>query len=217
MEMEKIGLMPELKLEPLDPSLEPTRLQRRSFGSSGSSAASPETEEFESLERRLTQELQQRLQERRLSEQQRIAAELSQRKPSQEFCPEQPKQFLDSSEQRKSSLDTPEQRKSSQNCHEQWKSPHKDPEPRKPSQDGPEQRKPSQEQPEDDQLSLQLLEKRQLRTFSRADEYLYAMKEDLAEWLNLLYPWIQIHPETFMDKLQTGEHLLRVSFFSSIT
>jgi hypothetical protein len=24
------------------------------------------------------------------------------------------------------------------------------------------------------------------RSFSRADEYLYAMKEDLAEWLNIL-------------------------------
>ena len=55
------------------------------------------------------------------------------------------------------------------------------------------------------------MEKRQLRSFSRADEYLYAMKEDLAEWLNMLYPNINIHAENFMDCLQTGEHLLRVS------
>ena len=61
----------------------------------------------------------------------------------------------------------------------------------------------------EDDLSLQLVEKRQLRSFSRADEYLYAMKEDLAEWLNLLYPWLHLDPDTFMDKLQTGEHLLR--------
>merc|ERR1712066_267900 len=34
---------------------------------------------------------------------------------------------------------------------------------------------------------LQLMERRQFRQFSRADEYLYAMKEDLAEWENILY------------------------------
>ena len=60
-------------------------------------------------------------------------------------------------------------------------------------------------------MSLQLVEKRQLRSFSRADEYLYAMKEDLAEWLNMLYPVVNIDAENFMDTLQTGEHLLRVS------
>ena len=37
------------------------------------------------------------------------------------------------------------------------------------------------------------------------------MKEDLAEWLSLLYPALHIHAENFMDCLQTGEHLLRVS------
>ena len=64
---------------------------------------------------------------------------------------------------------------------------------------------------EDDPVSLQLVEKRQLRSFSRADEYLYAMKEDLAEWLGMMYPIINIDAENFMDCLQTGEHLLRVS------
>lgn len=75
-----------------------------------------------------------------------------------------------------------------------------------------EQRKLSAEFGElnEEEGNLQLSEKRQLRSFSRADEYLYAMKEDLAEWLNLLYPWIQIRADTFMDSLQTGEHLLRV-------
>ena len=66
---------------------------------------------------------------------------------------------------------------------------------------------------EDEEGNLQLSEKRQLRSFSRADEYLYAMKEDLAEWLNLLYPWIQIRADSFMDSLQTGEHLLRVGYY----
>ena len=37
------------------------------------------------------------------------------------------------------------------------------------------------------------------------------MKEDLAEWLNMLYPVVNIDAENFMDTLQTGEHLLRVS------
>ena len=47
--------------------------QRRSYGSCGSSTASPETEEFESLERRLTSELEQKLAERRESEHRRIS------------------------------------------------------------------------------------------------------------------------------------------------
>lgn len=63
---------------------------------------------------------------------------------------------------------------------------------------------------EETEVSLQLLERRQLRQFSRADEYLYAMKEDLAEWLNMLYPYIQIDAENFMDRLETGEHLIKV-------
>ena len=60
------------------------------------------------------------------------------------------------------------------------------------------------------EASLQLMERRQLRQFSRADEYLYAMKEDLAEWFNMLYPGIDIDAECFMDKLETGEHLIKV-------
>merc|ERR1711972_541971 len=35
------------------------------------------------------------------------------------------------------------------------------------------------------------------------------MKEDLAEWLNLLYPGINIDAENFIEKSQTGEDLLR--------
>lgn len=63
---------------------------------------------------------------------------------------------------------------------------------------------------ESTEASLQLMERRQMRQFSRADEYLYAMKEDLAEWFNMLYPGIDIDAESFMDKLETGEHLIKV-------
>ena len=48
------------------------------------------------------------------------------------------------------------------------------------------------------------------RSFSRADEYLYAMKEDLAEWLNILYLGVDIDADNFMNKLETGELLLKV-------
>ena len=132
-------------------------LKRRSCGSSCGSAASmvsPDTEEFESLEKSFKEELEQKLHERKVSEPdggggvRRLSSQLS-----------------------------------LSNCSSQ----------------------------EEQQMSLQLVEKRQLRSFSRADEYLYAMKEDLAEWLQLLYPHINIDAENFMDTLQTGEHLLKVS------
>ena len=132
-------------------------LKRRSYGSSCGSAASmvsPDTEEFESLEKSFKEELEQKLHERKVSEPdggggvRRLSSQLS-----------------------------------LSNCSSQ----------------------------EEQQMSLQLVEKRQLRSFSRADEYLYAMKEDLAEWLQLLYPHINIDAENFMDTLQTGEHLLKVS------
>ena len=57
---------------------------------------------------------------------------------------------------------------------------------------------------------LQLMERRQFRQFSRADEYLYAMKEDLAEWMNNLYPHIDMDADNFMNRLETGEHLVQV-------
>ena len=57
---------------------------------------------------------------------------------------------------------------------------------------------------------LQLMERRQFRQFSRADEYLYAMKEDLAEWMNNLYPLIDMDADNFMNRLETGEHLVQV-------
>ena len=63
---------------------------------------------------------------------------------------------------------------------------------------------------------LHLMERRQFRSFNRADEYLYAMKEDLAEWLNMLYTDIEIDAENFMDKLETGEILVKVRHNSVI-
>ena len=130
--------------------------KRRSYGSTGSSV-SPETEEFESLEKSFKEELEQKLIERKVSETERKAS---------------------------NQCDLVNVRRVSEL---------------------------SGKISDDDPLSLQLVEKRQLRSFSRADEYLYAMKEDLAEWLNMMYPLINIDAENFMECLQTGEHLLRVS------
>ena len=130
-------------------------LKRRSYASScGSSLVSPETEEFETLEKSFKEELEQKLHERKSSEGERRSCE--------------PRRVSELASLAETEADPP---------------------------------------------SLQLVEKRQLRSFSRADEYLYAMKEDLAEWLNLLYPVVNIDAENFMDTLQTGEHLLRVSTF----
>lgn len=56
-----------------------------------------------------------------------------------------------------------------------------------------------------------LLEARSYRPFKSSEEYLYAMREDLAEWLNMLYPELQINVENFMDRLDTGVALCKVS------
>uniref|UniRef100_A0A674J0A1 Calponin-homology (CH) domain-containing protein n=1 Tax=Terrapene triunguis TaxID=2587831 RepID=A0A674J0A1_9SAUR len=42
-----------------------------------------------------------------------------------------------------------------------------------------------------------------IRPFRSSEEYLYAMKEDLAEWLNILYGW-DVQVENFMETLETG-------------
>lgn len=56
-----------------------------------------------------------------------------------------------------------------------------------------------------------LLEARSYRPFRSSDEYLLAMKEDLAEWLNALYPELRINVDNFMDRLDTGVALCKVS------
>lgn len=56
-----------------------------------------------------------------------------------------------------------------------------------------------------------LLEARSYRPFKSSEEYLIAMKEDLAEWLNALYPELRINVDNFMDRLDTGVALCKVS------
>lgn len=56
-----------------------------------------------------------------------------------------------------------------------------------------------------------LLEARPYRPFKSSEEYLYAMREDLAEWLNTLYPELLINVDNFMDRLDTGVALCKVS------
>ncbi|XP_008547458.1 GAS2-like protein pickled eggs [Microplitis demolitor] len=54
-----------------------------------------------------------------------------------------------------------------------------------------------------------LLEARPYRPFKSSEEYLIAMKEDLAEWLNALYPELRINLDNFMDRLDTGVPLCK--------
>ncbi|KAG4072087.1 hypothetical protein HA402_015586 [Bradysia odoriphaga] len=54
-----------------------------------------------------------------------------------------------------------------------------------------------------------LLESRSYRPFKSSEEYLYAMREDLAEWLNLMYPELRITTDNFMDRLDTGVALCK--------
>lgn len=42
---------------------------------------------------------------------------------------------------------------------------------------------------------------------------MYAMKEDLAEWFNILYVGVDIDADNFMNKLETGELLVKVRPF----
>ncbi|CAO1401570.1 unnamed protein product [Diamesa hyperborea] len=54
-----------------------------------------------------------------------------------------------------------------------------------------------------------LLEARPYRPFKSSEEYLYAMREDLAEWMNTLYPELMINTDNFMDRLDTGVALCK--------
>jgi hypothetical protein len=46
------------------------------------------------------------------------------------------------------------------------------------------------------------LEMKSLQPYSTTDEYLYAMKEDLADWLSNMYPdWRPINAENFLERL----------------
>ncbi|XP_076305993.1 GAS2-like protein pickled eggs isoform X2 [Tachypleus tridentatus] len=56
---------------------------------------------------------------------------------------------------------------------------------------------------EDEEFHVMLLEPRPFRPFKTSEEYLYAMKEDLAEWLNALYE-LDITVDDFLERLETG-------------
>lgn len=60
-----------------------------------------------------------------------------------------------------------------------------------------------------------LLEARSYRPFKSSEEYLYAMREDLAEWMNTMYPELNINVDNFMDRLDTGVALCKVRFIYS--
>lgn len=60
---------------------------------------------------------------------------------------------------------------------------------------------------------MALLEARPYRPFKSSEEYLEAMREDLAEWLNTLYPELTINADNFMERLDTGVALCKVSVF----
>lgn len=69
---------------------------------------------------------------------------------------------------------------------------------------------PDTSQDTTDGESIMLLEPRPFRPFKSSEEYLYAMKEDLAEWLNNLYN-LDINVDNFFERLETGEVLCGVS------
>jgi hypothetical protein len=53
-----------------------------------------------------------------------------------------------------------------------------------------------------DDHQLRFLEMKSLQPYSTTDEYLYAMKEDLADWLSNMYPeWRPITAENFIECL----------------
>lgn len=54
-----------------------------------------------------------------------------------------------------------------------------------------------------DQSNIQSAACKSIRPFRSSEEYLYAMKEDLAEWLHALYD-LDITADTFMESLETG-------------
>lgn len=60
-------------------------------------------------------------------------------------------------------------------------------------------------------MATVLLEARSYRPFKSSEEYLYAMREDLAEWMNTMYPDLRINVDNFMDRLDTGVALCKVS------
>ncbi|CAH2295000.1 GAS2 1 [Pelobates cultripes] len=54
-----------------------------------------------------------------------------------------------------------------------------------------------------DQSQIQSSASKSIRPFRSSEEYLEAMKEDLTDWLNMLYD-LDMEPSTFMEALETG-------------
>ncbi|CAG7730034.1 unnamed protein product [Allacma fusca] len=61
----------------------------------------------------------------------------------------------------------------------------------------------------EDLIRPQMLQLREFRPFKNCDEYLWAMREDLSDWLNTLYPELSITPQNFMECLETGVTLCK--------
>ncbi|XP_030316197.1 GAS2-like protein 1 isoform X1 [Calypte anna] len=59
-----------------------------------------------------------------------------------------------------------------------------------------------------DPSHIQSAASKSIRPFRSSEEYLEAMKEDLAEWFNTLYD-LDIQVENFLESLETGCHLCR--------
>jgi len=66
----------------------------------------------------------------------------------------------------------------------------------------------------EEMIQPQMLSLREFRPFKSSDEYLWAMKEDLSDWLKRLYPDLDISAENFMECLETGIVLCKVNFAS---
>lgn len=57
--------------------------------------------------------------------------------------------------------------------------------------------------------TLHSLEPKPLKPFKSSSDYLEAMKEDLSEWLNRLYPDLDLTTENFFNQLETGSIICR--------
>lgn len=57
--------------------------------------------------------------------------------------------------------------------------------------------------------TLHSLQPKPLKPFKTSSDYLEAMKEDLAEWLNRLYTDLELTPENFFNQLETGAIICR--------
>lgn len=61
-----------------------------------------------------------------------------------------------------------------------------------------------EDQESEENVGMLVLEAKSLRPFRTKDEYLYAMKEDLADWFTCLYKDIYLNADNFLEILETG-------------